>query len=244
MGGAAMDASGNAVPEELHLLIAQYRDDAYRLARRLTRSTAEAEDIAQTALLNVLRRAEYIEDETKVRAYLLTSVRNVWRNHLRARGGRRFVGSDVADMLPSTDLAPDEQVLTVLDASLASAALQTLSRTSREVIELRYLERLDFHDLAERLGITPVAARQRAHRAREELVSACMELSAQTGEGVCRQVRGRLGRFHRGLLSRTVRVEIEHHLAECQACSSCYEQLIDLYGHRLGERPDRRKDGM
>ena len=45
-----MDASGEAVPEELHLLIAQYGDDAFRLARRLTRNVAEAEDIAQTAL--------------------------------------------------------------------------------------------------------------------------------------------------------------------------------------------------
>lgn len=238
-----MDASGDAVPEELALLIVQYRDDAFRLARRLTRNTAEAEDIAQTALLNVLRRAEFIEDETKVRAYLLTAVRNVWRNHLRARGRRRFLGSDVAELIPSNDLAPDEQVLTSLDASLASAALHTLSDTSREVIELRYMERLDFHDLAERLGITPVAARQRAHRAREELVGACMELSAQTGEGKCRQVRGRLGRYHRGHLSRPVRADLEIHLAECEGCASCYEQLIDLYGHRLGGPPRSLRDG-
>ncbi len=230
-----MDASGDAAPEELHLLIAQYGDEAFRLARRLTRNVAEAEDIAQTALLNVLRRAEYIEDETKVRAYLLTAVRNVWRNHLRAKAGRRFVGSDVADRIPSQDLGPDEQVLTVLEAALARGALDTLSKTSREVLELRYMEHLDFHDLAERLGITPVAARQRAHRAREELVSACMELSARTGEGICRQTRGRLGRYHRGLLSKAVRAETALHLSECAPCSSCYDQLIELYGHRIGE---------
>ncbi|MCJ7672110.1 MAG: sigma-70 family RNA polymerase sigma factor [Acidimicrobiia bacterium] len=232
-----MDTSDGAVPEELYLLIAQYRDDAFRLARRLTRNTAEAEDIAQTALLNVLRRAEYIEDETKVRSYLLTAVRNVWRNHLRSRGGRRFLGTDVAEMVPSTDVEPDEQVLNALEVSLASAAMNTLSPKSREVIKLRYIDRLDFHELSARLGITPVAARQRAHRAREELVGACMELSARNGEGICRQIRGRLGRYHRGLLGRVVRAEVEFHLAECPACSSCYEQLIELYGHRLGSSP-------
>ena len=235
-----MDASGGAGSAELYLLIAQYREDAFRLARRLTRNTAEAEDIAQTALLNVLRRAEYIEDETKIRSYLLTAVRNVWRNHLRARGGRRFVGSDFADLIPSTDLGPDEQVLTVLEASLAGAALETLSKTNREVLELRYMERLDFQDVSERLGISPVAARQRAHRAREELVSACMDLSARNGQGACRRIRGRLGRYHRGLLSRAVRAEVALHLSECPPCSSCYEQLIELYGHRLGgQRNDR-----
>lgn len=229
-----MDSFGDGAPEELHLLIAQYRDDAYRLARRLSRSQHEAEDLAQTALLNVLRRAEYIVDETKIRSYLLTAVRNVWRNQLRARSNRHFLGSDVAEMIPSDDLQPEEQVLTVLDAALASAAFESLSTTSREVIRLRYVESLDYHDLAAQLEITPVAARQRAHRAREELVSACMELVGQSGEGTCRHVRGRLGRYHRGLLTRKARAELAVHLESCAPCSSCYEQLIDLYGHRLG----------
>ena len=227
-----MDGS-DAAPEDLHLIIAQYRDDAYRLARRLSRSSHEAEDLAQTAILNVLRRAEFIIDETKVRSYLLTAVRNVWRNQLRARSTRQIVGSDAAELIPSADLEPEEQVLTVLDAALASAAFAALSTTSREVIRLRYLESLDYHDLAARLEISPVAARQRAHRAREELVSACMELVAQSGEGVCRQVRGRLGRFHRGLLTRKVRAELEVHLDGCEACRNCYEQVVDLYGQRL-----------
>jgi len=222
----------DAAPEELYLLIAQYRDDAVRLARRLSRNTAEAEDLAQTALLNVLRRAEYIHDESKIRSYLLTAVRNVWRNSLRARGGRRFVGSDAAERIASEDLEPEEQVLNALDVSVASAAMEMLSNTSREVIELRYGERLDYHTISERLGITPVAARQRVHRAREELVTACMEKVAESGPEDCRDVRVRLGRYHRGLLSRPVRAQLARHLELCEGCTSCYEQLLDLYGSR------------
>jgi len=220
----------DAAPEELYLLIAQYRDDAVRLARRLSRNAAEAEDLAQTALLNVLRRAEYIHDESKIRSYLLTAVRNVWRNSLRARGGRRFVGSDAAERIPATDLEPEEQVLNSLDISVASAAMEMLSKTSREIIELRYGERLDYLTLSGRLGITPVAARQRVHRAREELVSACMEKVAEAGSDRCRDVRVRLGRYHRGMLSKPVRVQLARHLDDCASCASCYEQLLDLYG--------------
>lgn len=222
----------DAAPEELYLLIAQYRDDAVRLARRLSRNAAEAEDLAQTALLNVLRRAEYIHDESKIRSYLLTAVRNVWRNSLRARGGRRFVGSDAAERIPAADLEPEEQVLNSLDISVASAAMAMLSKTSREIIELRYGERLDYLTLSERLGITPVAARQRVHRAREELVGACMEKVAEAGPESCRDVRVRLGRYHRGLLSRPVRAQLARHLDGCASCASCYEQLLDLYGNR------------
>jgi RNA polymerase sigma-70 factor (ECF subfamily) len=227
-----MDDADHAASEELRIVIAQYREDAYRLARRLTRSQHEAEDLAQTALLNVLRRAEFIVDETKVRSYLLTAVRNVWRNQLRSKSKRRIVGSDAAEIIPSDDLEPDEQVLTVLEAQLAATAFTSLSSTSQEIIRLRYVENLDYHELAAQLGVTPVAARQRAHRAREELVSACMEHAAAGGEGECREVRGRLGRYHRGLLTKKMRARFLVHLSSCTACASCYDQVVDLYGPR------------
>ena len=230
-----MESTGAAKPppEDLYLLIAQYRDDAYRLARHLVRSDAEAEDLAQTAVLNALRRAEHIVDPACVRSYLLTTVRNLWRNQLRSKEQRRFIGADVAELLPSEDLAPDEQVLTVLDATLAMRAFESLSATSQEILALRYFEGLGFPELSQRLSISPVAARQRAHRAREELVGACMDSAAQRGEGECKPIRGRLGRYHRGLLSRKVRTEVTTHLDGCAACRSCYEQLVDLYGHRI-----------
>lgn len=228
-------------PEDMQLLVARYRDDAFRLARHLVRSQAEAEDLAHTAILSVLRRADNISDAAHVRAYLLTAVRNAWRNQLRSRGGRRFIGADVAETIPSTDLAPDEQVLMVMDVSIARAALESLSDKSQEIIRLRYIEGLGFPELSQRLGITSVAARQRAHRAREELIGACMDRAAQAGTGDCRPIRVRLGRYHRGLLSQRARADLEFHLASCEACTSCYEQLIDLYGHRLVDR--RREKG-
>jgi RNA polymerase sigma factor (sigma-70 family) len=232
-GMATPEDVGGEQPENMQLLVARYRDDAFRLARHLVRSQAEAEDLAHTAILSVLRRADNISDAAHVRAYLLTAVRNAWRNQLRSRGGRRFIGADVAESIPSSDIAPDEHVLTVMDVSIARAALASLSENSQEIIRLRYIEGLGFPELSQRLGITPVAARQRAHRAREELVGACMDKAAQAGAGECRPIRVRLGRYHRGLLSKKARAELELHLGSCAACSSCYEQLIDLYGHRI-----------
>jgi len=236
-----MDGSGDSTapePTEVQLLIAQYREDAFRLARHLVRSTAEAEDLAHTAILNVLRRAENISDADHVRPYLLTAVRNAWRNQLRSRGSRRFLGADYAETLPATDLEPDEQVLTGFDVAIARAAFESLSPTSRQIIELRYFEGLGFPELAQRLSITSVAARQRAHRAREELVGACMDHAAHAGEGECKPIRLRLGRYHRGLLSKKVRSEVALHLSGCDACQSCYVELVELFGHRIGPRHD------
>ena len=166
-------------------------------------------------------------------AYLLTSVRNLWRNQLRQQGSRRFVGADAAEHIPSTDAGPEERVLTELDTVLAREAFRSLSRVSREVLELRYVDGLGFLELSEQLGITPVAARQRAHRAREELVGLCIEHTASGGFRTCRPVRSKLGRYLRGQLTRKMRAQIAAHLTTCSPCADCYQQLRDLYGDRI-----------
>jgi len=149
---SSTDGAEWSADHDLDQLIARYRPDALRVARRLVRSDAEAEDLTQTAILNVLRRARYIEDVSNVKAYLLTSVRNLWRNQLRQQGSRRFVGADAAEHIPSTDAGPEERVLTELDTVLAREAFRSLSRVSREVLELRYVDGLGFLELSEQLG--------------------------------------------------------------------------------------------
>jgi RNA polymerase sigma-70 factor (ECF subfamily) len=233
-----MASAGGAQPsdrQDVASLIVHYHADAYRVARRLVRSDAEAEDLVQTATLNALRRAEHIEDLSHVKAYLLTSVRNLWRNQLRQQGRRKFVGADAAEFVATTDIGPEERALTDLDAALARNAFDALSDTSREILLLRYVEGLSFTDLAGRLAITPVAARQRAHRAREELIGACIEQTARTSVGSCGPIRARLGRYLRGRLTRRARAQISNHLARCASCRECFEELTDLYGHRLSQ---------
>jgi RNA polymerase sigma-70 factor (ECF subfamily) len=219
--------------DEIAAQIASYQGDAVRLARRLVRTQTEAEDLAQTAILNALRRANHIENPAHVKAYVLTTVRNLWRNQLRQQGRRRFVGTDAAELLETDDAGPEERALTALDAAAARLAFGVLSETSRRVLTLRYVDGLGFLELAAELGISPVAARQRAHRAREELICACIEQTAVPGRRTCGHVRTKLGRYLRGRLSKRVRSEISQHLSLCQACGECYEQLNELYGHRL-----------
>ncbi len=224
---------------EVAALIARYHGDAKRVARRLVHSDAEAEDLAQTAILNALRRAQHIQDTEHVKAYVLAAVRNLWRNQLRQQGHRRFVGADAAEYIAANEVGPEERALINLDAATARTAFGVLSERSRQVLLLRYVDGLSYSELAEALKITTVAARQRAHRAREELVSACIEHTASHGAGSCRAVRARLGRYLRGRLTRRAREAIAEHLKRCPSCTECLEQLIELYGNALG--PSERK---
>ncbi|MBM3671067.1 MAG: zf-HC2 domain-containing protein, partial [Actinobacteria bacterium] len=65
-----------------------------------------------------------------------------------------------------------------------------------------------------------------------------MESAARAGQGECGTVRSKLGRYHRGLLSRKKRAAVAVHLADCDSCQSCYVELVELFGHRI-ERPRR-----
>lgn len=216
-------------PEDLRELVVLHREDAYRLARYLVGRHGDAEDLAQTAIANVLARVDHIERPESVKAYLMIAVRNLWRNRLREQSRRRVFASDSLEVV-SDELGPEERTILALDTAVAHRAYESLSDTSREVIRLRYIVGLDYEHVARELGIRTGAARQRAHRARDELLGACIEVEARGGDGACGRMRLLLGRYYRGRLTKGVRSEVESHLSECRHCAACYDELVNAYG--------------
>ena len=200
------------------------------MARSLVRSEAEAEDLAQTAVMKVLQRADSISDPSFVKPYLLTTVRNLWRNQLR--DGRRFEPHDQSlfERIPA-ESSVDDPVVSALDVNTLLIAMETLSKSNRELIELRDVELLDYTDIALRLGITPSTARQRVHRAREKVLAVCFEADPDDASGsVCRMTRFRLARFVRSALTRRIAARVALHVRSCEPCRHEYTQLADLYG--------------
>ena len=214
------------------MLVAQYRDDALRLARRLTGRYAEAEDLAQSAVFRVLRRAEFIEDPTRVRSYLLTTVRNLWRNELRDRAHRRDqVGWEEQHDPAAPDAGPEERVLLGFDAQVVLQAYRLLGKKSQEIIWLPFVEMLDYDEIAQRLDISPGAARQRVHRARTELASARDEIGLRTSQMPCSVARTRMLRnLDRGAPD----LSLDRHLQACASCRAVRETLGVTFGAEDG----------
>lgn len=224
--------SSDAEPpgDDIHELIASFRPDAVRVARRLVRTQAEAEDLVQTALMNVLARAHAISDREMVKPYLMAAVRNLWRNQIRA--GRRIEPArdqEIFDRMPEPE--PEPPPISPIDVNTLREALQTLSPANAELIELRYVQRLDYATIGQRLGISAPTARQRVHRAREQLRVACFEVPSDApNKRVCHITRVRLGRYARAALPRRVAERVTMHLVECAGCRSVYSDLIDVLG--------------
>ncbi|GLY28102.1 SigE family RNA polymerase sigma factor [Kineosporia sp. NBRC 101731] len=144
------------------------RDNSPRLlsmARGLTRSNADAEDLLQDVLAKVLLKWDTVSAALNPQAYvkqmLVNAATSFWR-----RGFHRESLSDSA--LIGERPVPDESgVLAERDSLLA--ALGRLKPKHRAVLVLRYYEGLNDHEIAATLGMAHASVRSNAARGLAEL---------------------------------------------------------------------------
>src|SRR6185436_16209610 len=73
----------------LGALFSRHADAAYRFALRLCRRPADAEDVLQTAFLDVFRNASMFRGDSSVETWILGFVLNASRNKVREESRRK-----------------------------------------------------------------------------------------------------------------------------------------------------------
>lgn len=150
---------------------ALFRRHYNEVLRSLERRVADREDARELAG-DVFRVAwqRFSPDGRAQRAWLYAIARNVLGDHYRRTARQATADQALNDAAlietqtdPLHEPAGDHPILT---------ALATLPASDQEAIRLRYWEHLSTAEVAEVLGITPVAARVRLHRARKQLRAA------------------------------------------------------------------------
>ena len=156
---------------DLREIVVEHRAQIFRFARSLSRSDADAEDLAQSALVRALQRGPLSCNAEQAKWYVLRIVRNLAIDQARARA--RFTVEPHATLpdVPAHGQLPEELVLGV-DEVIPRAAFDDLEPQHREVLRLRFLEELGYDKVAERLDVTEHAARQRVYRAMQALRAA------------------------------------------------------------------------
>ncbi len=123
-------------------------DAAYSLARWLSRSPADADDIVQDAMLRAFRAFDgFRGDDAK--AWLLTIVRNCWRSAGAAsrRRGHTALDEDVA----AEGGGPEDAAMEASRRRRLDALVARLPEEFREVLILREMEDMSYREIA---GIT------------------------------------------------------------------------------------------
>lgn len=131
-------------------------------ATQLTRDRAAAEDIVQEALVRAWRNPDaLVNGRGSVRGWLLTVVRNLVTDTIRARKARP---PEVPE--PATDAAVErDHADQVVNSMVVTDALSRLSTEHRQVLEQVYLRGSTVAEAAQALGIPPGTVKSRSYYA-------------------------------------------------------------------------------
>lgn len=150
--------------------VVPYLDDAYTLARHLLRDEHDAQDVVQEAYLRAWRYFAGFRGGDE-RAWLLTIVRNccyTWRR--TGRGEEHIVYDDEQHGRDdSRRNATDARAIDDSDRRQLASALDRLPVEFREVLVLREIEGLSYHDIARVTGVPIGTVMSRIARARERM---------------------------------------------------------------------------
>ena len=145
-------------------------DAAYNLARWLTRTPDDAQDMVQEAYLRAFKFFDALRGADS-RAWLLTIVRNTCYTWLQQNRQRDLAVSFDEDVhsVESARAEPATLVLKSASHQMLKEALEELPAEFREVVVLRELEGFSYKEIAEIAKIPPGTVMSRLARARERL---------------------------------------------------------------------------
>jgi RNA polymerase sigma-70 factor (ECF subfamily) len=147
----------------------------YCLAWRMLRNNADAEDVAQEVLLQVMQKLGTFRGEADVKTWLHRITVNAVEAHRRKRAlQNQYLASEWANG-PKLRLdgphdrrgpTPDKVVIDREELEILDLAIKNLSEKYRRVYLLSEVEGLSNQEIARMLGLSLAAVKSRLHRGR------------------------------------------------------------------------------
>lgn len=195
-GHAPVSSSGGAddsapVFDSFEVDLLGHLDTLYAVSCRMTRSTADAEDLVQDTVVKAMRASHQFQSGTNLKAWLLRILTNTFINRYRRGGLERdlFEGPDAtaltdgwigANTLRSLQ-DPETQALTPLVAAEVQRALDDLPDDFRLAVVLSDVEELSYKEIAEVMGCPIGTVMSRLHRGRRLLQKTLREHAVAMG---------------------------------------------------------------
>ena len=153
-------------------------DMLYAIALRLTRNTADAQDLTQNTVVKALRFHDKFKKGTYIKAWLLTILRNTFINEYRRKARRpSFVELTGAERVeepverPAVDLHDDDkaaQLLELVDDEV-KLAVESLPDDFRNAVVMADLEDMSYKEIADAIDRALGTVMSRLYRGRKLL---------------------------------------------------------------------------
>jgi RNA polymerase sigma-70 factor (ECF subfamily) len=161
--------------EAFRELVSRYENKVYRLAIKLTRNEALAEEVLQEVFLRIWEKIDTFRGESAFSSWLYRIAANACFAKLNLE--RRHQHSDLDEVTPQAEQAlrdlkdpgqesPDRPVLSHEALEVINGAIDRLPEDFRVVILLRDVEGMDNEEVARILDLSVPAVKSRLHRAR------------------------------------------------------------------------------
>lgn len=207
-------------------LFERHAEAARRLARQLV-SAGDAEDLVSEAfvkVLTVLQRGG--GPDVAFRAYLLTAVRRLRVDRLRA-GSKLHTTDDMEAFDPGVPFR--DTAVEGFENAAAAKAFASLPERWQLVLWHTEVEGSKPADIAPLLGMSANSVSALAYRAREGLRQAFLsQHAAELEDDTCRWTHQQLGAYVRNAIARRDAAKVEAHLQECRPCTAVYLELTEV----------------
>jgi RNA polymerase sigma-70 factor (ECF subfamily) len=166
----AIRLTGTNQRERFERAMLPHLDAAYNLARWLTGSVHDAEDVVQDAFVRALTFFDSFRGEDG-RSWLLTIVRNACYDWLRKNRRSTLVAVEQEELeaAPDASPSPEAEQLRKADARILQAGLEALPVEYREALVLRELEGMSYRQIAQVTGTPMGTVMSRLARGRKRL---------------------------------------------------------------------------
>jgi RNA polymerase sigma-70 factor (ECF subfamily) len=164
-------------PVTPEMVFREYAPRIYHIARRMLGNDADAEDVTQDVLLQVIRKLDTFRGDAQLTTWLHRVTVNAALAYRQKRANRQNretneTADEVLESAPSTgavkrwNVAPEEPILAAEQAGVIEKAISDLPAPFRDVYVLADVEGLPNSEIADMLGLSVPAVKSRLHRAR------------------------------------------------------------------------------
>jgi RNA polymerase sigma-70 factor (ECF subfamily) len=169
--------SSDGPPVTPELVFREHAPRIFHIARRMLGNDADAEDVTQDVLLQVIRKLDTFRGDAQLTTWLHRVTVNAALAYRQKRANRqkRETNETADDMLEAApvggpvkrwNVGPDEPVLAAEQTEVIEKAIGDLPGPFRDVYVLADVDGLPNAEIADMLGLSVPAVKSRLHRAR------------------------------------------------------------------------------